>query len=52
MAGVDDVAEEVAFGTDDVYGLSAEEEAIRMSTRTTPPDLGLGRGSPGYLDGD
>jgi hypothetical protein len=45
---VDDVGEEVGFATDDVVGLSAEEEAVRIE----PDDamhLGLGDGSPGYL---
>jgi hypothetical protein len=46
----DDVAEEVGFGTDDLYGLSAEEEAVRIEGEDDQAHLGLGQGWPGYLE--
>ncbi|MEA2826476.1 MAG: hypothetical protein QOG43_915 [Actinomycetota bacterium] len=49
QADVDDVAEEVGFATDDIYGLSAEEEAVRIESEDDPVGLGLGDGTPGYL---
>ena len=45
----DDVAEEVASGTD-IYGLSAEEEAVRVEPEDDAAHLGFGTGLPGYLD--
>jgi hypothetical protein len=49
---IDDVAEEVGFATDDVVGLSAEEEAIRIVSEDDTFRLGLGDGTPGYLNDD
>jgi len=43
-------AEEVGFGTGDIYGLSAEEAAVRIVDEDDEADLGLGQGWPGYLE--
>ncbi len=48
---IDGVAEEIGFGTDDLGGLSAEEEAVRIESEDDAR-LGLGDGLPGYIDGD
>ena len=49
---VDGVAEEIGFATDDVVGMSAEEEAVRIESEDDPWRLGLSEGMPGYLDDD
>jgi hypothetical protein len=49
---VDEAAEEVGFGTGDIYGMSAEEEAIRVTDEDSQGELGLGGGMPGYLQDD
>lgn len=48
IVDIDDTAEEVATGVEDTADLSPEEAAIRIEE--DPSDLGLGGGSPGYLD--